>query len=242
MRPPRWAILRISGSGSKSAGTGSGYGAQKESIVRQMTDCAAHVGGRSLGRWVALLPTKMGGGTYALDLHSNPGDGLDLVLELRRLQPDRSPLCAFPSADPYRSFEFVNSTQGGENCLIYGIPTSITEPEPGFNFYRVRYDGARMELIENVSERPASASASMSPSIRQDAQCYSSPTGRKTSPPASTARHRACGGAEIRLGRELARNSPAQPGRNGGVLKIWKICSDAVTRQIRLSRRQGSED
>ena len=40
-------------------------------------------------------------------------------------------LCAFPSADPYHSFEFVNSTQGGKNSLIYGIPTRITDPEPG---------------------------------------------------------------------------------------------------------------
>ena len=24
-------------------------------------------------------------------------------------------------------FEFVNSTQGGKNCLIYGMPTTITQ-------------------------------------------------------------------------------------------------------------------
>ena len=40
-------------------------------IVRQMTDTKADVGGRSLGRWILLLPTKLGGGTYAIDLHSN---------------------------------------------------------------------------------------------------------------------------------------------------------------------------
>ena len=61
-------------------------------------------------------------------------------------------LCAFPSADPYGGFEFVNSTQGGKNCLIYGIPTNITEPAPGFNIYRVRYDGAQMQVMENVSK------------------------------------------------------------------------------------------
>src|SRR5712675_3357851 len=61
-------------------------------------------------------------------------------------------LGTFPSADPYHGFEFVNSTQGGKNSLIYGIPTAITEPEPGTNIYRVRYDGTQMQLMENVSE------------------------------------------------------------------------------------------
>jgi hypothetical protein len=28
----------------------------------------------------------------------------------------------------------------------------MEEPAPGFNIYRVRYDGEQMELIENVSE------------------------------------------------------------------------------------------
>ena len=36
--------------------------------------------------------------------------------------------------------------------MIYGIPTNIEKPAEGFNIYRVRYDGAQMELIENVSE------------------------------------------------------------------------------------------
>ena len=63
-------------------------------------------------------------------------------------------LCAFPSADPYHGFEFVNSTQGGQNSLIYGMPTHVTAETapPGTNIYRVRYDGTQMQLIENVSE------------------------------------------------------------------------------------------
>src|SRR5262249_53567154 len=40
-------------------------------IVREVVDTASDIRGRSLGNWVALLPTKMGGGTYAIDLHSN---------------------------------------------------------------------------------------------------------------------------------------------------------------------------
>ena len=51
-----------------------------------------------------------------------------------------------------KGFEWVNSTQGGKNSLIYGIPTNITTPGEGFNIYRVRFDGAQMELLENVAE------------------------------------------------------------------------------------------
>ena len=36
--------------------------------------------------------------------------------------------------------------------MIYGIPTNIEVPGEGFNIYRVRFDGAQMELMENVSE------------------------------------------------------------------------------------------
>jgi thiocyanate desulfurase len=125
---------------------------QRAPIVRQMTDSKADVGGRSLGRWILLLPTKLGGGTYAIDLHSNRVLASIWYWTYGDYNPISHHLCAFPSADPYRTFEFVNSTQGGKNCLIYGIPTRMEAPEPGFNIYRVRYDGAQMELLENVSE------------------------------------------------------------------------------------------
>ena len=61
-------------------------------------------------------------------------------------------LCAFPSADPYQGFEFINSTQGGKNASSTASTPVSKHPRPGFNIYRVRYDGAQMELIENVSE------------------------------------------------------------------------------------------
>jgi hypothetical protein len=44
---------------------------QSQHIVRELVDSKADVGGRSLGRWILLLPTKLGGGTYAIDLNSN---------------------------------------------------------------------------------------------------------------------------------------------------------------------------
>jgi thiocyanate desulfurase len=45
--------------------------AQRENIERTLIDSKSDVGGRGLGKWIALLPTKLGGGTYALDLNTN---------------------------------------------------------------------------------------------------------------------------------------------------------------------------
>ena len=218
----------ISGSGSKSAGTGSGYGAQKESIVRQMTDSAADVGGRSLGQWVALLPTKMGGGTYALDLHTNRVLGAIWYWNYGDFNPISHHLCAFPSADPYRSFEFVNSTQGGANCLIYGIPTNITKPDPGFNIYRVRYDGARMELVENVAETTGlglGVHVTVNPA---DAQSYFVTDGQKD---IAACFDRTTSRVIAALKFDWAGNSTnlADCWQKGGTLTIYKIYPDKAT-------------
>ena len=67
-------------------------------------------------------------------------------------------LAAYPSDDPYKGFEFVNSTQGGDNVLIYGLPTRIKEMGlldkygQGNHIYRVRFDGQQMELMEDIAE------------------------------------------------------------------------------------------
>ena len=128
--------------------------AQRHNIVREVVDSRADIRGQSLGNWVALLPTKMGGGTYAIDLNSNRVLGSIWYWNYGDYNPISHHLCAFPSADPMHGFEFVNSTQGGQNSLIYGMNTAVTAetvPE-GTNIYRVRYNGTQMELIENVSE------------------------------------------------------------------------------------------
>ena len=128
--------------------------AQRHNIVREVVDNRADIRGQSLGNWVALLPTKMGGGTYAIDLNSNRVLGSIWYWNYGDYNPISHHLCAFPSADPLHGFEFVNSTQGGQNSLIYGMNTAVTAetvPE-GTNIYRVRYNGTQMELIENVSE------------------------------------------------------------------------------------------
>ena len=66
----------------------------------------------------------MGGGTYAIDLNSNRVLASIWYWNYGDYNPISHHLCAFPSADPYHGFEFVNSTQGGQNSLIYGIPTA----------------------------------------------------------------------------------------------------------------------
>jgi len=129
-----------------------GTGAQQEHIVREIVDSRADIKGRSLGHWIALLPTKLGGGTYALDLNSNRVLASIWYWTYGDYSPISHHLCAFPSSDPYHGFEFINSTQGGKNSLIYGIPTATTDPAPGTNIYRVRFDGTQMQMVENVSE------------------------------------------------------------------------------------------
>src|SRR5262249_18464877 len=127
---------------------------QRHNIVREVVDTRADMRGQGLGNWVALLPTKMGGGTYAIDLNSNRVIGSIWYWNYGDYNPISHHLCAFPSSDPLHGFEFVNSTQGGQNSLIYGIPTAVTAQNapPGTNIYRVRFDGTQMQLIENVSE------------------------------------------------------------------------------------------
>jgi hypothetical protein len=151
------AVLGYNALGGGSATDGGIFqansaGPQQSGIVREIVDSRADVKGRSLGQWIALLPTKLGGGTYAIDLNSNRVLASIWYWNYGDYSPISHHLCAFPSSDPYHGFEFVNSTQGGKNSLIYGIPTAITDPAPGTNIYRVRFDGTQMQMIENVSE------------------------------------------------------------------------------------------
>ena len=126
--------------------------AQRHHIERELVNPQAEIRGRNFGNWVLLMPTKLGGGTYAVNLNTGRTLAWISYWNYGDFNPISHHLCAFPSADPVKGFEWINSTQGGKNSLIYGIPTNIETPEEGFNIYRVRYDGAQMELMENVSE------------------------------------------------------------------------------------------
>ena len=133
-------------------GGGTYTEAQRHPIDREFVNPKADVGGRNFGSWVLLMPTKLGGGTYAVNLETGRALAWIPYWNYGDYNPISHHLCAFPSADPAKGFEWINSTQGGKNALIYGIPTNIETPGEGFNIYRVRFDGAQMELMENVAE------------------------------------------------------------------------------------------
>jgi hypothetical protein len=111
-----------------------------------------------LGDYIYLAPEKLGGGSHAVDL----GAGKTLAWIAYWNYGDTCPishhLAAYPSPDPYKGFEFINSTQGGDNIMIYGLNTKIKERGlldrfgQGNHLYRVHYDGQSMNLIEDVAE------------------------------------------------------------------------------------------
>lgn len=110
-----------------------------------------------LGKYVYLAPEKLGGGTHAVDFNS----GITMAWIAYWNYGDSCPishhLAAYPSPDPYKSFEFVNSTQGGSNVMIYGLPTTIQERGllekwgQGNHIYRVKYENNQMVLKEDIS-------------------------------------------------------------------------------------------
>ena len=116
-------------------------------------ECTEH-----LGQYVYLTPQKLGGGTHAVDLDTNKTLAWISYWNYGDSCPISHHLAAYPSADPYRGFEFVNSTQGGENVKIYGINTQIEQRGllgkwgQGNHIYRVKFDGQQMNLEEDVAE------------------------------------------------------------------------------------------
>ena len=113
----------------------------------------------TLGDYVWLTPTKLGGGVQAQDLATGKTMAWIEYWNYGDSCPIAHHLAAFPSPDPRKGFEFVNSTQGGQNVLIYGIPTQIREHgmlDPlwgqGNQIYRVGFDGQQMNLLENIAE------------------------------------------------------------------------------------------
>ena len=146
----------VTGQSTSTRGLGSGTTVstepQRHPIDRELINPQADMGGRKFGNWVLLMPTKLSGGTYAVNLNTGRTLAWISYWNYGDYNPISHHLCAFPSADPVRGFEWINSTQGGKNSLIYGIPTNVEEPPERFNIYRVRFDGSQMEVIENVAE------------------------------------------------------------------------------------------
>lgn len=112
---------------------------------------------KQLGRYVYLTPEKLGGGTHAVDLDSGRTLAWISYWNYGDSCPISHHLAAYPSPDPYQGFEFINSTQGGDNVMIYGLPTAIKERGlldtwgQGNHIYRVQFDGQSMNLVEDIS-------------------------------------------------------------------------------------------
>jgi hypothetical protein len=162
----RRELLKLGAAGVAGAGLYKGLealGLSGLAGARDARDSGAFAGIKEpLGKYIYLTPQKLGGGTHAVDLESmktlawisywNYGDACPISHHLAAFPPD--------SGDPYKGFEFVNSTQGGDNVLIYGLQTRIKEYGlldrygQGNHIYRVGYDGktGQMELLEDISE------------------------------------------------------------------------------------------
>jgi hypothetical protein len=91
--------------------------AQRHHIERELVNPQAEIRGRNFGNWVLLMPTKLGGGTYAVNLNTGRTLAWISYWNYGDFSPISHHLCAFPSADPVKGFEWINSTQGGKNSL-----------------------------------------------------------------------------------------------------------------------------
>jgi hypothetical protein len=201
---------------------------QRHNINRELINPKADIGGRGFGNWVLLTPTKLGGGSYAVDLNTGRCLAWISYWTYGDYNPISHHLCAFPSAEPSQGFEFINSCQGGKNFLIYGIPSKVENPADGFNIYRVRYDGAQMEVMENVAEAtglglgvhvtidPKTAERYFVTDGQKDiAACFDRRTSRVI--------------AALKFDWEPNDRNLAMAWRNGGTLKISKIYPDLAT-------------
>jgi thiocyanate desulfurase len=134
---------------------GGGGGAAAPQVVNASTlSQSLH----ALGNYIYLTPEKLGGGTHAVDLATGKTLAWISYWNYGDTCPISHHLAAYPSSDPYKGFEFVNSTQGGDNVMIYGLPTQIKSRGildrygQGNHIYRVQYDGQSMNLVEDISE------------------------------------------------------------------------------------------
>ncbi|KAI9030567.1 hypothetical protein DFJ74DRAFT_702858 [Hyaloraphidium curvatum] len=110
--------------------------------------------GFDLGDQLVVYPTKLGLGVNVLDLkrgltlaslwYSNWGDENCIAHHIQ----------AFPSANPRKGFDVINSCQGGANTLLYNIPTKWTADTipQATNFYLLHFDGNSLSIAKNYSD------------------------------------------------------------------------------------------
>ncbi len=108
---------------------------------------------KQFGKFIYLVPGKFTGTVAAMDLSTGNTLAWLAGWNYGDTNPIMHHMCAFPSPDPYKNFEFIVNTQGGKNLYIYGIPTTVKEPGPGFNIYKIRYDGTKFNMVSNVAAK-----------------------------------------------------------------------------------------
>jgi hypothetical protein len=209
-------------------------------IERELVNPKANIGGKGFGNWVLLMPTKLNGGAYAVDLNTGRALAWISYWTYGDFNPISHHLCAFPSADPVHGFEWINSTQGGKNSLIYGIPTNIEKPAEGFNIYRVRFDGNQMEVMENVSETTGLGLGVHVTIDPKTAERYFVTDGQKDIA-ACFDRRTSKVIAAIKFDWEPNDPNLAMGWRNGGRLKIKKIYPDPVTGKFDYQGTKGQK-
>jgi thiocyanate desulfurase len=107
---------------------------QRHPIDRELVNPQADVGGRRFGDWVLLMPTKMSGGTYAVNLNTGRALAWVSYWNYGDFNPISHHLCAFPSADPAKGFEWINSTQGARIRCSTAFPPASRAPMKASTF------------------------------------------------------------------------------------------------------------
>ena len=90
---------------------------QRNAIDRQLVNPQADIGGRRFGNWVLLMPTKLAGGAYAVNCDTGRALAWISYWTYGDYNPISHHLCAFPSSDPTRGFEWINSTHGRQELF-----------------------------------------------------------------------------------------------------------------------------
>ena len=204
-----------------------------------------------LGKYVYLTPQKLGGGTHAVDLDSNKTLAWISYWNYGDSCPISHHLAAYPSPDPYKEFEFVNSTQGGDNVTIYGLPTPIKQRGllekwgQGNHIYRVKFDGQQMNLQEDVAETTG-IGLGVHITILPDASGFAAADGQKD---VAAFFHRAAEGEKTKvLAAFRADWVGNQPNGNleenwskGGTLRIQKLTPARETGKFDLEGDKGNK-
>jgi len=213
---------------------------------------AGRIGFGTLGDYVFLSPTKLGGGAHAQDLLTGKTLAWIEYWNYGDACPISHHLAAYPSADPRKGFEFVNSTQGGDNILLYGLATEIKARgllDPiwgqGNHLYRVHYDGQQMNLVEDVAESTG-IGLGVHTVVYPDAKGFAAADGQKDvaaffdRPPLDRKTQVLAAFAADWIGRDAGGSMEAN-WWNGGTLRITRLSPSRATGRFDLRGTKGNK-